>query len=121
MYSTTSVYTSIKPGRAALTAFAAQIIEKKLIQEARNAVHPHSGLHATSKKRGTQKVEWAEVGASTVSHVEDIIKRCQPLTWTLLNRIAGSKDGEAVSVVRKHRPTSTESLLFLMSNLVLMD
>jgi hypothetical protein len=57
MYSTTSVYTSIKPARAALTAFAAQIIEKKLIQEARKAVQPRSGLHATSKKRGTQKVQ----------------------------------------------------------------
>jgi hypothetical protein len=31
MYSTTSVYTSIKPGRAALIVFAAQIIEKNLI------------------------------------------------------------------------------------------
>ena len=30
LYSTTSVYTSIKPARAALTAFAAQIIEKKI-------------------------------------------------------------------------------------------
>ncbi|KAF8804246.1 hypothetical protein BYT27DRAFT_7107802, partial [Phlegmacium glaucopus] len=75
----------IKPARAALTAFAAQIIEKKLVQEVRRAVEPQSGLHATSKKRGTQKVEWADMGASTVSHVEGIIKRCQPLTWRFLN------------------------------------
>ena len=96
MYSTTSDYTSIKPARAALTAFAAQIIEKKLIQEAKKAVQPQSGLHATSKKAGAHKVEWADVGASTASHVESIIKCYQPLTWRLLNRIAGEKDGEGV-------------------------
>ena len=55
MYATTPVYTKIKPARAVLTAFAAQIVEKRLVQEARKAVRPQSGLHATSKKRGTQK------------------------------------------------------------------
>ena len=43
MYATTPVYTKIKPARAALTAFAAQIVEKKLVQEARKAVQPESG------------------------------------------------------------------------------
>ena len=90
MYATTPVYTKIKPARAALTAFAAQIVEQKLVQEARKAVHPQSGLHATSKKRGTQKVEWVDVGASTASYVEAIIKRCQPLTWRLLNRMVSA-------------------------------
>ena len=121
MYATTPVYMKIKPARAALTAFAAQIVEKKLVQEARKAVQPESGLHATSKRRGTQKVEWADVGASTVSHVEAIIKRCQPLTWRLLNRIAGEKDVDGVPAVRKRRPTSTARILILMSKLNLID
>jgi len=116
MYATTPVYTKIKPARAALTAFAAQIVEKKLVQEARKAVQPQSGLHATSKKRGTQKVEWADVGASTVSHVEAVIKRHQPLTWRLLNRIAGEKDVEGVPAVQKRRPTSMARHLTLMSS-----
>ncbi|KAF8158056.1 hypothetical protein B0H34DRAFT_797474 [Crassisporium funariophilum] len=107
MYATTLVYTKIKPARAALTAFAAQIVEKKLVQEARKAVLPESGLHATSKRRGTHKVEWADVGASTVSHVEAVIKHYQPLTWRLLNRIAGEKDVDGAPAVRKRRLTST--------------
>ena len=114
MYATKPVYTKIKPARAALTAFAAQIVEKKLIQEAKKAVQPQSGLHATSKKRGTQKLEWADVGASTFSHVEAIIKCYQPLTWRLLNRIAGDseedvEEGPVPAQVRKRRPTSTAS------------
>jgi len=73
-----------------------------------------NGLHATSKRRGTQKVEWADVGAFTVSRVEAIIKRYQPLTWRLLNRIAGEKDVDGAPAVRKRRPTSTARTLILM-------
>ena len=49
------------------------------------------------------QVEWADVGTSTVSHVETIIKCYQPLTWRLLNSI------EVGPAVRKRRPTSTAS------------
>lgn len=88
MYSTTTLYTEIKSARAALTAFAAQIVEKKLVAEAKVAVWPSSGLHATLKKRGSQKVEWADIGANTVSQAMEIIKQHQPLLWYYTNRVA---------------------------------
>ena len=85
-------------------------------------MQPRSGLHATLRKRGTQKVEWADVGVSTVLHVENIIKHFQPLTWRLLNKIAGAKDLlEGDPAVRKYHPTNTAGLLFLMSNYILMS
>jgi hypothetical protein len=67
----------------------AQIVQKKIISEARKAVLPASGLHATSKKRGSQKVIWSDIGKATVSHVEGVIWECQPLTWNLLFKVAG--------------------------------
>jgi hypothetical protein len=51
MYSTTTPYTEIKPVRAALTSFAVQIVERKLISEVKKAVDVKSGLHATAKKK----------------------------------------------------------------------
>ena len=44
MFAMSPVYTEIKPARAGLTAFAAQIVEKELVREAREVVKPTSGL-----------------------------------------------------------------------------
>jgi hypothetical protein len=91
MFATFPVYTKIKPARAGLTAFAAQVVERELVREAREVVKPSSGLHATSesKKRASQRIEWADIGASTVSRVAEIYKDIQSLTWHLMNKIAG--------------------------------
>ena len=100
MYSLEHVYTSIKPARAALSAFAVQIFP---ISEARKAVLPANGLHATSKKWGSQKIEWSDVGKATVARVEAVIRKFRPLTWDLLLKIAGGggtrdrRPAEAVS------------------------
>ncbi|PPR02512.1 LOW QUALITY PROTEIN: hypothetical protein CVT26_011996 [Gymnopilus dilepis] len=88
MYSTSVKYTEIKPARAALTSFAAQIVEKELVREAKNAVKPSSGLHATLKRRGSQRVEWIDFSTDTVSRVQDVIKHYQPLLWHYTNKIA---------------------------------
>jgi hypothetical protein len=89
MYSTASTpYTNIKNVRAALTSFAVQIVHKKLIAEAKQAVKPSSGLHASAKKKATQQVEWSDIGAATVSQVAQIIKKHQPLTWHYMMSIA---------------------------------
>jgi hypothetical protein len=79
MFATSPVYTEIKPARAGLTAFAAQIVEKEFVKEAMEVVKvkvvkPTSGLHATSKKCGSQRIEWADIGSSTVSCVAEIYK-----------------------------------------------
>jgi len=80
-------YTLIGPARASLSAFAVQTNEKKLVKEARNTTG--SGLRTMSKKRGQHKIEWADVGASTVQKFEVIIKKYQRLTWRLINRELG--------------------------------
>ncbi|KAF8810223.1 hypothetical protein BYT27DRAFT_7186656 [Phlegmacium glaucopus] len=77
LFSTSPVYSEIKPARAGLTAFAAQIVERELVREAREVVKPTSGLHATSKKRGSHQLEWVDIGASTVSQVAEIYKDVQ--------------------------------------------
>ena len=109
MFATSPVYTEIKSARAGLTAFAAQIVERELVREAREVVKPSSGLHATSKKRGSQRIEWVDIGTSTVSRVAEIYKDIQSLTWHLMNKIAGKDDFEegsgAVRAIKKRRPT----------------
>jgi hypothetical protein len=63
MYSTASTpYTDIKNVHMALTSFAVQIVHKKLIAEAKQAVKLSSGLHASAKKKATQQVEWSDIG-----------------------------------------------------------
>jgi hypothetical protein len=47
MYSVTIPYTDIRDTRSALSSFAAQIIEMRLVNEAQAAVHETSGLHAS--------------------------------------------------------------------------
>ena len=109
LFATSPVYTEIKPARAGLTAFAAQIVERELVREAREVVKPSNGLHATSKKRGSQRIEWVDIGTSTVSRVAEIYKDIQSLTWYLLNKIAGKDDFEqrsgAVRAIKQWRPT----------------
>lgn len=54
LFATSPVYTEIKPARAGLTAFAAQLVEKELVKEARrlsnqpvgSMQHQRSGDHS---------------------------------------------------------------------------
>jgi hypothetical protein len=65
MYSISPPYTDIKNVRAMLTSFSVQVIEEKLIQEAKAAVLrlPSNGLHASSIKKSSHRVQWADIGA----------------------------------------------------------
>jgi hypothetical protein len=109
MFSTTTPYIEIKPARAALTAFAAQTVEKKLLQEVRKAVDVKSGLHATAKRKFGEKVEWSDIGAATVSRVAEILKLNQPLTWHYVTKISEgssrkSNKNAGAEAVRNRRP-----------------
>jgi len=86
MYSCTQIYVDQACTRITLS-ICIQTNEKKLVKEARNTTG--SGLHITSKKRGQHKIEWADVGVSTVQKVEVIIKKYQRLTWRFINRELG--------------------------------
>ena len=115
MYSIDTPYTEIKPVRAALTLFAAQLIEKKLVREAKDAVKVGSGLHASSKRKiGSDTVQWSDVGSATVLQVADVIQKHQPFTWNYMMHIAmpeSRSQHSADKTVRMCRPTNVVSSL----------
>ncbi|KAG1745489.1 uncharacterized protein EDB91DRAFT_1050099, partial [Suillus paluster] len=82
-------YKEIKPAKAALTSFAAQILTDELVREAESAMKPTSGLHSMlPSKSNPKEKEWADIGATTMEKVSAIIQKHQPLTWHYLTTIA---------------------------------
>ncbi|KAJ7886240.1 hypothetical protein B0H14DRAFT_2163910, partial [Mycena olivaceomarginata] len=107
MYSMTVPYTIIRPVRAALTAFAAQTIGKKVAVEAENAVKLRSGLHVSVGKRHPElRLKRDDIGEATIPRVEAVFQREQPVTLYLLNNIAMRKPRVHAGVIltRKTRP-----------------
>lgn len=105
MYSFDVPYPSIKPIRPALTAFAVQTCKTKLVYEARKAVEPDSGLHASlrRKTRHAHTIELRDLGSTTFSEVGEILRTLQPTAFHLLGAIAGG----VTEAKRKRRPVET--------------
>jgi len=95
MYSTSTPYTEIKSVRAALTSFAVQVVHRRLVSEAKQAVKPSSSLHASAKKKGRQQVEWLDIGEVG----QTIRKHWQPLTWYYMMSLLNQKVEQAASVI----------------------
>ena len=115
MYSTNKPFREIGPVRAVLSTFAVQIVQDCVVQEVEIAVKPASGLHVSFKsKSDTQQTEWADIGATTVHQVAEIIKKHQPVTWYLLTEIAGRKlrKPKGITAERKFRPVDGVSPSF---------
>ncbi|TEB26688.1 hypothetical protein FA13DRAFT_1691951 [Coprinellus micaceus] len=91
-------YEKIPHVRLSIMAMAAQLVEKRVRLEAKNAVKPDAGLHATLRKNGKNKVEWKDLGTTTVWEVGELLKGLQPTTWRLLEGVIGAKK------VRTRRP-----------------
>ncbi len=106
MYSTVISYHDIKPVRAMLTSFAAQVIEKKLNKEAETAVQPSNGLFVSTRRENGDTTTWVDVGAVTVSTVARILQEHQPLTWRFLSKIAcrDPRKRAGTVAVRQRRP-----------------
>lgn len=106
MFSTALSYHEIKPVRAMLTSFAAQVIKKKLNKEAEAAVRPSNGLFVSTTPDNAGATTWVDVGAVTVSTVSRILQEHQPLTWHLLSKIACREPRKqaGTAVVRQRRP-----------------
>ena len=51
MFATSPVYTEIKPAHAGLPAFAAQIVERELVREAREVIKPSSAVLVLFQRR----------------------------------------------------------------------
>ena len=125
MYSTTVPYSTIKPIRPALTSFAAQLIESKLVKEAEAAIMTSSGLHVSisAKKSAVRNIEWTDIGAITMEKTQEIFKAHQPLTWSLILKLASRpprKDSQGVLAIRQKRPpefVSNEKSVFNVAHI----
>ena len=109
MYSTTVPYSTIKPIRPALSSFAAQLVESKLVKEAEAAIMTSSGLHVSisAKKSAVRNIEWTDIGTITMEKTQEIFKAHQPLTWSLILKLASRpprKDSQGVLAIRQKRP-----------------
>ena len=117
MYSTSEPYTNIKPVRPALTSFAAQLVEKKLVKEAESAIKPSSGLHISFPKKGKvapgNLIKWPDVGSTTVENTRKIIQEHQPLTWSLIMKISSRppRTRNNAKIIRQRRPPENVILL----------
>ncbi|RDB22158.1 hypothetical protein Hypma_010674 [Hypsizygus marmoreus] len=104
MYSATTPFTEINSIQPCLTSFAVQIVHKQLIKEAEKAVHSSSGLHASAfSKVDSKKIEWVDIGATTVPHVMSLLKLHQPLTWKFMETIATRPPRVIAQVVQPAR------------------
>jgi hypothetical protein len=99
VFATSPVYTEIKPCPRWVDILCdSKIVEREIVREARELLKPNIGLHATSKRRGSQRFEW---------HIAEIYKDIQSITWHL-GMIMG-KDLELFAL-SKRRPTQMPGL-----------
>lgn len=70
-----------------------------------------NGLHASSKQKiGSDTVQWADVGSTTVSQAADVIQKHQPLFLTL--NFARNNEARLLPLARGHFASSAPVDLF---------
>ena len=127
MYFLSPDFTQMKLVRPVLSAFAAQIVLRRLCDEADEAIKPQNGLHATrieylhdpdhpeKQQQLKTTVKWTDIGASTIPHVADIIQLHQPFTWACFSALAQrnqNKPKSAMRITRRPlRPVSVNLLI----------
>jgi hypothetical protein len=107
MLSPSIPFTDIRPARPAITSFAVQVVEKRLLYERQQASKPSSGLHAvTNAQSGDKAVIWDAIGSGTVAEITASLQTSQPLTFHYLSQLATPKPRKRNGVVvqRKTRP-----------------
>ncbi|KAF6759280.1 hypothetical protein DFP72DRAFT_961391 [Ephemerocybe angulata] len=107
-------YIKIKPVRSALSSFAAQKIQKKVKAEAKTAVKPENGLHASARKKSSHKLAWKAMGLTTVEGVQNLLQEHLPVTYQLVCDVTGDTDSD-VSAKRRPGPlVATHALSSLL-------
>jgi hypothetical protein len=77
-----------------------------------------SGLHVSisAKKSAVRNIQWTDIGNTTIEQTQEILKAHQPLTWSLILKLASRpprKDSQGVLAIRQKRPPE---LVSTMSN-----
>ena len=87
---------SSRPARAALNAYAAQVVACEMEKEMKAVTDPEAGLHVLEPARAGEpqklRVQWEDFGENTVNDVSAIIQRLQPLTWSLGMNVAMTRE-----------------------------
>jgi hypothetical protein len=91
MYSVTIPYLEIGPARAAISSFAAQIVEAQLIQEAQAGIDKDNGMHASIKTRNDGRVEWASIGASLIPTIQANLSQHMSLAFQYMLQITSPR------------------------------
>jgi hypothetical protein len=122
MFTLTTPYTELAHVRSVLTAFSAQIVKKKLIQDIRIAVQKSGGLHApiSRKKESADPshpdsgVGFAELGGALMANIRHIIEQTQGLFYQYMVALASPDIASRQGVVslRRNRPPELVCCLF---------
>lgn len=125
MYCVDRPYTELLQIRPALTSFAAQVVQQRLVREAEEAIKVKNGLHVSiANKNGKGKpLVWDDLGAGTLPHVRSIFEKIQPLLWAFVTTLClrcPSKGVASEGAVRKRRAINNVRILsFILLRLIL--
>jgi hypothetical protein len=114
MYSVAIPYLEMRPVRAAISLFAAQIVETRLLEEAQVGIDEDNGMHASITSRNEAgRVEWASIGASLIPAIQANLSQHMPLAFHYMLRIAEPRPRKrkGAIAVRIHRPPNLVSYL----------
>jgi hypothetical protein len=107
---TETPWQEVRPIRECLHTFSTQTVTVEMAREAKEAVKPwppgEDSLHVKVHHRGETHyvTKWAAIGVTTVSKTMAIIKKHQPLTWSVLYKVvcqpgAENKTNSPVNIV----------------------
>ena len=102
LFSTTDGYISIRYARPAITSFAAQTVQEKLVKDAAKTVKRNEGLHTfTTQRDSDEMTSRYDLGAHVFSDVTKIYQEKMLLAWELLMAIATPNED---AKTRERRP-----------------
>ncbi|KAJ2929096.1 hypothetical protein H1R20_g8000, partial [Candolleomyces eurysporus] len=114
-------YTTLKTSmKLVLCSFAIQVSKQWLVFEAKKAVMPDKGLHASLRRNSRHWVEWSNVGVATVETTKEILQNHQQIAWGFMNVISGddvvdgleglAEEERSSNKGSKHRPAELSIL-----------
>jgi len=112
LYSFEPSFKTIRPVRAGLSAFAAQLVEQKLSQEAESACRAKElrVKLSTRSKRAEEPMKWDDTGEGMQEFLRQFYVSRQPVGWRLVKSMAMRKKN-GVFAVRQRRPIDPVSYL----------
>ncbi len=107
-YSPDVPWKTIKHASVAITAMGVQLCKARLVREQRAVVKGANGLHGSGQGlRGRRELRWEDISKSTVTEVHAILKKHQPLSLHLIEKLATPsprKNDAGTILPRRSRP-----------------